>query len=141
MLARMPTTFKRLPRAVREQQMLDAAVKVFSRHGYHAASMDEIAEVAGNLAASAGMMLQVDALRQEGRMEMMHAAMAKATSTRLARSSAALARDALGGNGLLTEHEIAKIMGDVEAIYSYEGSYGMNTLIVGRALTGVSAFV
>jgi AcrR family transcriptional regulator len=38
---------KRLPRAVREQQMLDAAVKVFSRRGFHAASMDEIAEVAG----------------------------------------------------------------------------------------------
>jgi len=38
---------KRLPRAVREQQMLDAAVRVFSRNGYHAASMDEIAEVAG----------------------------------------------------------------------------------------------
>ncbi|MEH1014904.1 TetR/AcrR family transcriptional regulator [Micromonospora sp. CPCC 206060] len=45
----MSTTpaFKRLPRAVREQQMLDAAVKVFSRRGYHAASMDEIAEDAG----------------------------------------------------------------------------------------------
>ncbi|MDM4721880.1 TetR/AcrR family transcriptional regulator [Micromonospora sp. WMMA1363] len=40
-------TFKRLPRAVREQQMLDAAVKVFSRRGYHAASMDEIADNAG----------------------------------------------------------------------------------------------
>ncbi|MFI6758371.1 TetR/AcrR family transcriptional regulator [Micromonospora sp. NPDC050417] len=40
-------TFKRLPRAVREQQMLDAAVKVFSQRGYHAASMDEIAEDAG----------------------------------------------------------------------------------------------
>ncbi|MDG4807088.1 TetR/AcrR family transcriptional regulator [Micromonospora sp. WMMD1120] len=39
--------FKRLPRAVREQQMLDAAVRVFSRRGYHAASMDEIAEDAG----------------------------------------------------------------------------------------------
>jgi AcrR family transcriptional regulator len=46
MLARVstPPTFKRLPRAVREQQMLDAAVKVFSRRGFHAASMDEIAE-------------------------------------------------------------------------------------------------
>ncbi|MFI7646928.1 TetR/AcrR family transcriptional regulator [Micromonospora sp. NPDC049460] len=42
-----PPTFKRLPRAVREQQMLDAAVKVFSRRGFHAASMDEIAEDAG----------------------------------------------------------------------------------------------
>lgn len=39
--------FKRLPRAVREQQMLDAAVKVFSRHGFHGANMDEIAELAG----------------------------------------------------------------------------------------------
>lgn len=49
MLARMPSTpmFKRLPRAVREQQMLDAAVRVFSRRGFHAASMDEIAEDAG----------------------------------------------------------------------------------------------
>lgn len=40
-------SFKRLPRAVREQQMLDAAVRVFSRRGFHAASMDEIAETAG----------------------------------------------------------------------------------------------
>lgn len=49
MLTRVQTTptFKRLPRAVREQQMLDAAVKVFSRRGFHAASMDEIAEYAG----------------------------------------------------------------------------------------------
>lgn len=49
MLARVSSTptFRRLPRAVREQQMLDAAVKVFSRRGYHAASMDEIADDAG----------------------------------------------------------------------------------------------
>jgi AcrR family transcriptional regulator len=40
-------SFKRLPRAVREQQMLDAAVRIFSRHGFHAASMDDIAESAG----------------------------------------------------------------------------------------------
>ncbi|MER7166982.1 TetR family transcriptional regulator [Micromonospora sp. NPDC000207] len=39
--------FKRLPRAVREQQMLDAAVRTFSRRGFHAASMDEIADSAG----------------------------------------------------------------------------------------------
>ncbi|KAB1904338.1 TetR/AcrR family transcriptional regulator [Micromonospora sp. AMSO31t] len=49
MLARVSSTptFKRLPRAVREQQMLDAAVKVFSRRGFHASSMDEIADDAG----------------------------------------------------------------------------------------------
>ncbi|GAO09341.1 putative TetR family transcriptional regulator [Streptomyces lydicamycinicus] len=38
---------KRVPRAVREQQMLDAAVLTFARRGYRAASMDEIAELAG----------------------------------------------------------------------------------------------
>lgn len=38
---------KRVPRAVREQQMLDAAVAVFARRGYRAASMDEIAVAAG----------------------------------------------------------------------------------------------
>ncbi|EHR53812.1 transcriptional regulator [Saccharomonospora marina XMU15] len=38
---------KRLPRAVREKQILDAAVRVFSLHGYHSASMDEISDVAG----------------------------------------------------------------------------------------------
>ncbi|GIG88890.1 TetR/AcrR family transcriptional regulator [Plantactinospora endophytica] len=45
----MSTTpaFRRLPRAVRERQMLDAAVRVFSRRGFHAASMDEIADEAG----------------------------------------------------------------------------------------------
>ncbi|MEE6309946.1 TetR/AcrR family transcriptional regulator [Plantactinospora veratri] len=42
-----PPAFRRLPRAVREQQMLDAAVRVFSRRGFHAASMDEIADGAG----------------------------------------------------------------------------------------------
>lgn len=42
-----PQRARRLPRDVRERQITDAAVEVFSQHGYHAASMDEIAEVAG----------------------------------------------------------------------------------------------
>jgi AcrR family transcriptional regulator len=42
-----PVTSKRVPRAVRERQMLDAAVGIFARRGFHAASMDEIAETAG----------------------------------------------------------------------------------------------
>ncbi|EHR63900.1 TetR/AcrR family transcriptional regulator [Saccharomonospora cyanea] len=44
---RSPERAKRLPRAVREKQILDAAVEVFSRYGYHLASMDEISDVAG----------------------------------------------------------------------------------------------
>ncbi|GAA3075252.1 acyl-CoA dehydrogenase family protein [Actinocorallia glomerata] len=100
-----------------------------------------IAEISGNLTATQALMTQITALQQEGQLEMVHAAAAKATATRLARASAALGREALGGNGVTTDYEVAKLMGDAEAIYTYEGSYGINSLIVGRALTGVSAFV
>lgn len=99
-----------------------------------------IAEIAGNLMASAGMMRQIARLAEAGDLVMMHAASAKATSTRLARASAALGRDALGGNGIVADYEMTKVMNDIEAIYSYEGTYAINSLIAARALTGVSAF-
>ncbi|WP_150462213.1 acyl-CoA dehydrogenase family protein [Nesterenkonia ebinurensis] len=101
----------------------------------------KLAEVAGNLTASAAMMADTADLQARGELTMMRASMAKATLTRLARSSAAIARESLGGNGLVSDFEAAKIAGDVEAIYTYEGSYHINSLIVGRALTGVSAFI
>jgi glutaryl-CoA dehydrogenase len=47
----------------------------------------------------------------------------------------------MGGNGILLEHDVARFFADAEAIYSYEGTREMNTLIVGRAITGKSAFV
>ncbi|MDO4920031.1 acyl-CoA dehydrogenase family protein [Kocuria sp.] len=100
-----------------------------------------VAEVAGNLAASSGLMAQVSRVQEDGELEMVQAALAKSTATRLARQSAAQARDVLGGNGLLSEYGIAKVMADIEAIHTYEGSYHINSLIVARALTGVSAFV
>jgi glutaryl-CoA dehydrogenase len=46
----------------------------------------------------------------------------------------------LGGNGILLEHHVGRFVADAEAIYSYEGTREMNTLIVGRAVTGLSAF-
>ena len=51
------------------------------------------------------------------------------------------AMEVLGGNGILSDYEAAKIAGDIEAIYTYEGTHTINSLIVGRAITGVSAFV
>ncbi len=47
----------------------------------------------------------------------------------------------LGGNGVLLEHDVARLFADAEAVYSYEGSYEINSLIVGKAITGYSAFV
>src|SRR6266511_2267934 len=52
-----------------------------------------------------------------------------------------LVQELLGGNGILLEHQVGRFVADAEAIYSYEGTREMNTLIVGRAITGLSAFV
>lgn len=100
-----------------------------------------LATVAGNLAASASMMADTADIQNRRELTMLRASMVKATLTRLARESAALAREVLGGNGILSDYEAAKIAGDIEAIYTYEGTHTINSLIVGRAITGVSAFV
>ena len=51
------------------------------------------------------------------------------------------ARELLGGNGILLEYHVGRFVADAEAIYSYEGTREINTLVVGRAITGLSAFV
>ncbi|WP_334171528.1 acyl-CoA dehydrogenase family protein [Sinomonas sp.] len=101
----------------------------------------QLAEILGNAQASLSLMLEIARLQQEGRLEMAQAAMAKATTTRLARASVALGRSLLGGNGISSDFEMAKLFGDAEVLYTYEGSYEINSLIVGRAVTGKSAFV
>jgi glutaryl-CoA dehydrogenase len=53
----------------------------------------------------------------------------------------AAAREIVGGNGVLLEHAVARFFADAESIYTYEGTKEINTLVVGRAITGRSAFV
>ena len=57
------------------------------------------------------------------------------------RETVALCREALGGNGIVLDYDVARFHADAEALYSYEGTREMNSLIVGRAITGVGAFV
>jgi glutaryl-CoA dehydrogenase len=70
-----------------------------------------------------------------------HASLAKAFCTVKCRETVGYARELLGGNGILLENHIGRFVADAEAIYSYEGTREMNTLIVGKAITGLSAFV
>lgn len=100
-----------------------------------------LAKVAGNLASSAALMSDTADIQQRGQLTPMRASMVKATLTRYARESALLGREILGGNGILGDHEAAKIAGDIEAVYTYEGTHSINSLIVGRSITGISAFV
>ena len=101
----------------------------------------QLADMLGNATASLSLMVQLARIQEEGKLEMAQAAMAKATTTRLARSTVAMGRSILGGNGISSDFEMAKLFGDAEVLYTYEGSYEINSLIVGRAVTGKSAFL
>jgi glutaryl-CoA dehydrogenase len=57
------------------------------------------------------------------------------------RETVGWARELLGGNGILLDHHVGRFETDAEALYSYEGTREMNTLVVGRSITGISAFV
>ena len=75
-----------------------------------------------------------------GRLTDTIAGLAKMNNTRKARQVIAEARDLLGGNGILLENHVIRHMADIEAIHTYEGTETMQTLIVGRDITGVGAF-
>ncbi|MHC6592802.1 MULTISPECIES: acyl-CoA dehydrogenase family protein [unclassified Arthrobacter] len=100
----------------------------------------QLARMIGNATMSLSLMIQLARLTESGLLTMDHAALAKATCTERMRKTVALGRSIVGGNGISTDFEMAKIFADAEAIYSYEGSHEINTLLVGRALTGISAF-
>lgn len=67
--------------------------------------------------------------------------MAKYNNARKARYVTQLAREVMGGNGLLIENHVARLMTDAEVVYTYEGTNEINMLLVGRDLTGINAIV
>ncbi len=84
--------------------------------------------------------LQIGRLAEAGRLTPTVAGLAKMHNTRKARAIAADARDMLGGNGILLDHQVMRHMVDLEAIHTFEGTETMQTLIVGREITGIGAF-
>ncbi|MCC8954197.1 acyl-CoA dehydrogenase family protein [Bradyrhizobium sp. Pear77] len=102
---------------------------------------DLLAKMLGNLTACQCMMLRLAQLDDEGKLGDHHAALAKAFCTAKARETVAWGRELLGGNGIVADYHVGKLFADVEALYSYEGTYQMQNLIVGKAITGIGAFV
>ncbi|HEY5988996.1 MAG TPA: acyl-CoA dehydrogenase family protein [Streptosporangiaceae bacterium] len=84
--------------------------------------------------------LQIGRLADAGRLTPTVAGLAKMHNTRKARQLVADARDMLGGNGILLDHHVIRHMADLEAIHTFEGTETMQTLIVGRDITGIGAF-
>jgi glutaryl-CoA dehydrogenase len=102
---------------------------------------DLLVRMLANITSSACLCARLAALQQDGLAEDHHSALAKAFCTVRMREAVGWARELLGGNGILLENHVGRFVADSEAIYSYEGTREINTLIVGRAITGTSAFV
>jgi glutaryl-CoA dehydrogenase len=79
-------------------------------------------------------------LELAGRLLPTQASLAKYHNTRAARRIASVARDMLGGNGILLEHRVMRHMADIESIHTYEGTESVQALLIGRDITGVGAF-
>ena len=84
--------------------------------------------------------LRLGRLIEEGSLTDDIAAIAKMNNTRKARQVVSEARDLLGGNGILLDFHVMRHMADMEALHTYEGTETIQTLIVGRHITGVGAF-
>jgi glutaryl-CoA dehydrogenase len=102
---------------------------------------DLLVRMVGNLTGALGMCVRLAQLQDNGEYRDEHSALAKAYCTTRMREVVGWARELLAGNGIVLDYDIGRFVADAEALYSYEGTREINSLIVGRAVTGLSAFV
>ncbi len=101
---------------------------------------DKLATALSSITASIALCTRVSQLQDLDEQTDAQAAMAKAFVTARMRETVALCREVVGGNGITLDYGVARAFCDAEAIYTFEGTYDMNTLIVGREITGIQAF-
>ncbi|MET0989549.1 MAG: acyl-CoA dehydrogenase family protein, partial [Glaciihabitans sp.] len=109
--------------------------------GGHQLVQDLLVKSLGNITSSIGVVTRVSEMLDEGTQRDEHASLAKAFTTSRMRETVAWCRELFGGNGIVLDNDVIRHFADAEAIYSYEGTREMNTLIVGRSITGKAAFV
>ncbi|MEO9139422.1 MAG: acyl-CoA dehydrogenase family protein [Jatrophihabitans sp.] len=101
---------------------------------------DLLARMLANITASLGLAVRVAQLQDDGIFRDEQGALAKSFCTSRLRETVSWARELLGGNGILLEYGVARYFNDAEALYSFEGTREINTLILGRSITGTGAF-
>ena len=102
---------------------------------------DLLARMLANTTASLTMCARLAELANAGEMREEQVSLAKMYCTTATRETVGWAREVFGGNGVLIDHQVTRYTNDAEAIYSFEGTREINSLIVGRAVTGISAFL
>lgn len=101
---------------------------------------EKLATMLANITASLSMVVRLTQQQDNGIFVDANSALAKRFCAARFRETAALAREIVGGNGILLDHDVARFHADAEAVYSYEGTDQINALVVGRSITGINAF-
>lgn len=99
-----------------------------------------LADMLGDITGMALYCRRLADLDAAGKLTPQQASLAKVQNTRKARKTAADARDMLGGSGILLENHVVRHMADLEALHTYEGTDTVQSLIVGKKITGIGAF-
>jgi len=101
---------------------------------------EKLSRMMGHIQAMLLMVWRATRLNEAGKLKIAQVAMVKAWTTKLCREIAQLGREMMGGNGILIDNYAMKALVDIEAIYTFEGTYDINSLVLGRELTGIPAF-
>lgn len=102
---------------------------------------EKLARMQSNVVTTLAYSSRIAEMQEEGNAQMLNSSLAKMSNSLHMRETVSLAREVCGGNGITLGSKVARFFADAEAIYTYEGSHEINTLIVGRAITGLGAFV
>lgn len=102
---------------------------------------EKLARMQANVVASIGYSVRVAEIQETGTQDMLNSSLAKMHNSLRMRETVALAREVCGGNGITLATDVARFFADAEAIYTYEGTHEINSLLVGREITGIGAFV
>ncbi|CAN8254721.1 unnamed protein product [Cochlearia groenlandica] len=121
-------------RYLKERKQFGAPLAAFQLN------QQKLVQMLGNVQAMFLMGWRICKLYESGQMTPGQASLGKAWITSKARETAALGRELLGGNGILSDFLVAKAFCDLEPIYTYEGTYDINTLVTGREVTGIATF-
>lgn len=102
---------------------------------------EKLAMMQGNLSQAMALSAQLARMQENGEYDEVATSTAKMMNALRLRESVSMGRGITGGNGILAEYDIARFFSDAEAVYTYEGTHEINALVIGRALTGDSAFL
>lgn len=100
----------------------------------------KLVEMVTEISLSQLLSIHMGRLKDSGRLDPATVSMFKMNNASKARRICALAREVLGGNGILLDYRVMEHMADIEGVYTYEGTNDVNTLVVGQAITGHRAF-